>query len=91
MRATTVLVSLLTRSIGARRAAGITWRKLVVSLAASRRATDTACGLLAGAACVPLAAPVIRAVVRTVATSICRVRCIDSILVLSDHPVKEGY
>src|SRR4051812_2224914 len=90
MEATTVLVSLLTR-IGARRAAGTTWRRLVVSLAASRRATDTACGLLAGAACAPRAAPVIRTVVRTVATSICRVRCIISSIVLLQHPVKAGY
>jgi len=42
-------VSLLTR-IGASRAAGTTWRKLVVSFAASRRATDCDSGLFAGAA-----------------------------------------
>jgi len=86
MIATTVLVSLPTRK-GASRAAGTTCRKLVVSFAASRRATDTAWGLAAGAAWAPLAAPVIRDVVRTVATSICRVRCIEAeVLCCSTNP-----
>src|SRR4051794_25722429 len=89
MRATTVLLSLLTR-IRASGAAGTTWRRLVVSFAASRRATDTAWGLFAGVAWAPLAAPVIRAVVRTVATSICRVRCMRLKYCAAATPRQEG-
>ena len=73
-------------------AAGSTWRRLITSFAASRRATDGAVGLAAGAASAPRAAPVIRAVVKTVATSMRLVRCIKvPEITLLPMPVKQGY